>query len=294
MSVPLGFVGLGLMGSAIVTRLLEKGHVVIGHNRTRSKARGLEEAGMRFAESPREVAAAADIVFSMVTDTKALRSIVDGPGGILAGLKPGTIYVDMSTVDADASREIAEAVARAGSVMLDAPVSGSVVTIQRGELSIMVGGHREAFERVKPVLLDIGPKVNHVGGNGLAVAMKIAVNLSIGVQMQAFSESVLLAEKCGIARKTAIEVLTNSAVASPMIKYRAPFVLAPPDPVWFNVNMMQKDLNLAIAMGQRLGVPLPSTTVSNEMFTAARGMGFADKEMSVVFDVMARLSGVST
>lgn len=293
MSVALGFVGLGLMGSAIVTRLLEKGYVVIGHNRTRSKARRLEGAGMRFAQTPREAAAAADIVFSMVTDTKALRAIVDGPGGILAGLKPGTIYVDMSTVDADASRQIAEAVAQAGSVMLDAPVSGSVVTIQRGELSIMVGGPREAFERVKPVLLDIGPKVNHVGGNGLAVAMKIAVNLSIGVQMQAFSEAVLLAEKCGIARETAVEVLTNSAVASPMLKYRAPFLLAPPDPVWFNVKMMQKDLRLAMAMGQRLGVPLPTTTVSNEMFTAARGMGFADKEMSVVFDVMARLSGVS-
>jgi 3-hydroxyisobutyrate dehydrogenase-like beta-hydroxyacid dehydrogenase len=200
----------------------------------------------------------------------------------------------MSTVDAEASREIAEEVARRGSVMLDAPVSGSVVTIQRGELSIMVGGPREGFERARPFLLDIGPKVNHVGGNGLAVAMKIAVNLSIGVQMQALCESVLLAEKGGIARETALEVLMNSVVASPMIKYRGPFLLAPPDPVWFNVNMMQKDLNLALAMGQRLGVPLPSAAASNEMLTAARGMGFADKELSVVFDVLARLSGVST
>jgi 3-hydroxyisobutyrate dehydrogenase-like beta-hydroxyacid dehydrogenase len=292
-SQALGFVGLGLMGSAIVTRLLEKGHVVTGHNRTRSKAQPLLEAGMRFAQTPREVAEAADIVFSMVTDTKALRAIANGPDGIVAGLKPGTLYVDMSTVDADASREIAEAVARAGSLMLDAPVSGSVLTIQRGELSIMVGGPREAFERVKPLLLDIGPKVTHVGGNGLAVSMKIAVNLNIGVQMQALCESLLLAEKAGIARTTALEVLMNGAAASPMIKYRGPFLLAPPDPVWFNVNMMQKDLNLAVAMGQRLGVPLPSTSASNEMFTAARGMGFAEHEMSVVFNVLARLSGVS-
>jgi 3-hydroxyisobutyrate dehydrogenase-like beta-hydroxyacid dehydrogenase len=289
----LGFVGLGVMGSAIVKRLLEKGHVVIGHNRTRSKAQPLIEAGMRFASTPREVAAAADVVFSMVTDTKALRAIADGPDGIVAGLRPGTIYVDMSTVDADASREIAEAVSRVGSLMLDAPVSGSVITIQRGELSIMVGGTREAFERVEPLLLDIGPKVTHVGGNGLAVSMKIAVNLCIGVQMQALCESMLLAEKAGVARATALEVLMNGAAASPMIKYRGPFLLAPPDPVWFNVNMMQKDLNLAQAMGQRLGVPLPSAAASNAMLTAARGMGFAEKEMSVVFNVMACLSGVS-
>jgi 3-hydroxyisobutyrate dehydrogenase-like beta-hydroxyacid dehydrogenase len=289
----LGFVGLGVMGSAIVKRLLEKGHVVTGHNRTRSKAQSLVEAGMRFAQTPRDVAAAADVVFSMVTDTKALRAVADGPDGIVAGLRPGSIYVDMSTVDADASREIAETVSRAGSLMLDAPVSGSVVTIQRGELSIMVGGTREAFERVEPVLLDIGPKVTHVGGNGLAVSMKIAVNLNIGVQMQALCESMLLAEKAGVARATALEVLMNGAAASPMIKYRGPFLLAPPDPVWFNVNMMQKDLNLAVAMGQRLGVPLPSAAASNAMLTAARGMGFAEKEMSVVFNVMACLSGVS-
>jgi len=294
MSAPLGFVGLGVMGGHMARRLLDKGHGVTGHNPHRVKAEWLIGAGLRWVDSPRAVAAVSDVVFASLPNTAALRAATGGPDGIIAGLRPGSVFVDMSTVDADASRDIAEAVARAGSVMLDAPVSGSVVTIQRGELSIMVGGPREAFERVKPFLLDIGPKVTHVGGNGLAVSMKIAVNLSIGVQMQAFCESVLLAEKCGIARETAIEVLMNSAAASPMIKYRGPFLLAPPDPVWFNVNMMQKDLNLAVSMGQRLGVPLPSAAASNEMLTAARGMGFAEKEMSVVFDVLARLSGVST
>ena len=293
MTAALGFVGLGVMGGQMAKRLLDKGHVVIGHNVHRVKVEWLIGAGLRWVDSPRAVAAASDVVFASLPNTAALRAATGGPDGIIAGLRPGSVFVDMSTVDADASREIAEVVARAGSVMLDAPVSGSVVTVQRGELSIMVGGPREAFERVKPFLLDIGPKVNHVGGNGLAVAMKIAVNLSIGVQMQAFCESVLLAEKCGIARESAIEVLMNSVVASPMIKYRGPFLLAPPDPVWFNVNMMQKDLNLAVAMGQRLGVPLPSAAASNEMLTAARGMGLAEKEMSVVFDVLARLSGVS-
>jgi 3-hydroxyisobutyrate dehydrogenase-like beta-hydroxyacid dehydrogenase len=289
----LGFVGLGVMGGHMVKRLLDKGHTVIGFDLVASKAQWLIDAGLRWSDSGRAVAQAADIVLASLPNTGALRGATGGPDGIIAGLGRGKIFVDMSTVDADASREIAATVAGRGAVMLDAPVSGSVVTIQRGELAIMVGGPRDAFDRVKPVLLDIGPKVTHVGGNGLAVAMKIAVNLSIGVQMQAFCESVLLAEKNGIARETAIEVLLNSAVASPMLKYRGPFLLAQPDPVWFNVNMMQKDLNLALAMGQRLNVPLPSAAASNEMLTAARGMGYAEQEMSTVFDVLTHLAGVT-
>jgi len=288
-----GFVGLGVMGGHMVKRLLDKGHTVIGFDLVASKAEWLIADGLRWSDSARAVAQAADVVLASLPNTAALRGATGGPDGIIAGLGPGKIFVDMSTVDADASREIAATVAATGAVMLDAPVSGSVVTIQRGELAIMVGGPRETFDRVKPLLLDIGPKVTHVGGNGLAVAMKIAVNLSIGVQMQAFCESVLLAEKNGIARETAIEVLLGSAVASPMLKYRAPFLLAPPDPVWFNVNMMQKDLNLALAMGQRLNVPLPSAAASNEVLTAARSMGFAEAEMSTIFDVLARMAGVT-
>jgi len=289
----LGFIGLGVMGGQMAKRLLDKGHTVIGFDLVAAKAGWLREAGLRWADSARAVAQASDIVFSSLPNTAALKRATSGPDGIVAGLGPGKTLVDMSTVDAEASREIAATVVGVGAVMLDAPVSGSVLTIQRGELSIMVGGPRDAFERVKPVLLDIGPKVTHVGGNGLAVAMKIAVNLSVGVQMQAFCESVLLAEKNGIARETAIEVLLGSVVASPMLKYRAPFLLTPPDSVWFNVNMMQKDLNLALAMGQRLDVPLPSAAASNEILTAARSMGFAEHEMSTVFDVLARMAGVT-
>ncbi|MEI6667193.1 MAG: NAD(P)-dependent oxidoreductase [Acidobacteriota bacterium] len=294
MSAALGFVGLGVMGGHMAKRLLDAHHLVTGNDLVASKAEWLREAGLRWADSPRAVAEASDVVFTSVPNTAALKAVTSGPNGILAGLSAGKVYVDMSTVDAAVSREIAASVAATGAAMLDAPVSGSVVTIQQGQLSIMVGGPREAFDRVKPILQDIGPKVTHVGGNGLAVAMKIAVNLNIGVQMQAFCESVLLAEKAGIARATAIEVILNSAAASPMLKYRGPFVLAPPPEIWFNVNMMQKDLNLALEMGQRLDVPLPSAAVSNEYLTAARGMGFAEHEMSVIFDVLARLSGVTT
>jgi 3-hydroxyisobutyrate dehydrogenase-like beta-hydroxyacid dehydrogenase len=135
--------------------------------------------------------------------------------------------------------------------------------------------------------------VTHVGDNGLALAMKIAVNLSLAVQMMAFSEGVLLAEKSGIARETAVDVLTHSAVASPMIQYRGPFVLQQPEEAWFDVNMMQKDMLLALELGRQLDVPLPTTAVSNEFLTAARGMGMAKLDFAVVFDVLARMSGIS-
>ena len=289
----LGFVGLGVMGSEMVLRLLSKGHTVTGYNRTRSKAERLVQKGMKWGDSPRAVAAAADVVFSMVTTSAALEAIVEGPEGILAGLTPGKFYVDISTVSPEYSRVVAAKVRAKGGDMVDAPVSGSVITLQEGKLSVMVGGSRETFEKLKPILLEIGPKVTLVGDNGLALVMKIATNLSLAVQMLAFSEGVLLAEKSGISREIAVEVLVNSAIASPMIKYRGPFVLKLPDEAWFNVNMMQKDMLLALELGRKLDVPMPSTAVTNEFLTAARGMGLVKEDFAVVYDVLAQMSGVS-
>jgi 3-hydroxyisobutyrate dehydrogenase-like beta-hydroxyacid dehydrogenase len=289
----LGFVGLGVMGGQMVKRLLDKGHTVTGYNRTRAKAEWLIHSGMRWADSPCEVARASDVVLSMVTDTRALNAIAEGPQGILAGLKNGQVWVDISTVSPATSRALAERVRAAGADMVDAPVSGSVITLQQGKLSVMVGGPPDAFARVKPILEDIGPKVTHVGGNGLALSMKIAVNLSLAVQMLAFSEGVLLAEKSGIAREVAVDVLTHSAVASPMVQYRGPFVLQQPDEAWFDVNMMQKDMLLAMDLGRQLDVPLPTTAVTNEFLTAARGMGWARQDFAVVFDVLATMAGVA-
>jgi 3-hydroxyisobutyrate dehydrogenase len=289
----LGFIGLGVMGGQMVNRLLGKGHAVTGYNRTRSKAQWLIDRGMKWADSPRAVAAAADVTFAMVTNSAALGTIAEGPDGILAGLSKGKIFVDMSTVSPNVSRSLAAKVREKGADMVDAPVSGSVITLQEGKLSVMVGGRRETFERLKPVLQDIGPKVTYVGDNGLALSMKIAINLSLATQMMAFSEGVLLAEKSGIARETAVDVLMHSAVASPMIQYRGPFVLQQPDEAWFDVNMMQKDMLLALEMGRQLDVPLPTTAISNEFLTAARGMGLAKRDFAVVFDVLARMSGVS-
>jgi 3-hydroxyisobutyrate dehydrogenase-like beta-hydroxyacid dehydrogenase len=287
----LGFVGLGVMGSRMVKRLLEAGHTVTGYNRTKSKAQWLLDAGMKWGDSPRAVASVADIILSMVTNTQALQAVTGGADGILAALSAGKIYIDMSTVSPAASREVARQVETKGAEMLDAPVSGSVSTLEEGKLSFMVGGRKETFERARPILEAIGPKVTHVGGNGLAVSMKIATNLSLAVQMLAFSEGVLLAEKSGIERQTAVEVLLNSVIASPMVKYRGPFVLDMPDEAWFDVNMMQKDLLLALEMGRQLDVPLPTTAITNEMLTAARGMGLADKDFAILFEVLAKMAG---
>jgi 3-hydroxyisobutyrate dehydrogenase-like beta-hydroxyacid dehydrogenase len=289
----LGFIGLGVMGSQMVKRLLDKGHTVIGYNRTRSKAQWLVDLGMKWGETPRAVSAAADVTLSMVTNTEALMALAEGPDGFLAGLSAGKILIDMSTVSPSASRALASKVREKGADMVDAPVSGSVITLQEGKLSVMVAGRRETFDRVKPLLQDIGPKVTYVGENGLALSMKIAINLSLAVQMLAFSEGVLLAEKSGISRETAVDVLTHSVIGSPMVQYRGPFVLKMPEEAWFNVNMMQKDMLLALEMGRQLDVPLPTTAVTNEFLTAARGMGLVEQDFAVLFEVLARMSGVS-
>ena len=280
------------MGSRMAKRLLDAGHDVTGFNRTKSKAQWLLDAGMKWGYTPRAVAEASEVVFTMVTNTEALRAVTEGADGILAGLSTGKIYVDMSTVSPAAIRATAKQVAAKGAEMLDAPVSGSVITLEEGKLSFMVGGKRETFEKVLPILQAIGPKATHVGGNGLAVSMKIATNLSLAVQMLAFSEGVLLAEKSGITRETAVEVLLNSVIASPMVKYRGPFVLKMPDEAWFDVNMMQKDMLLALEMGRQLDVPLPTTAITNQMLTAARGMGLADKDFAILFEVLARMAGM--
>ncbi len=281
------------MGGRMVNRLLDKGHSVTGYNRTRSKAKWLSDRGMKWADSPRTVAAAADVTLSMVTNSAALEEIAGGADGIIAGLGSGKIWIDMSTVGPEISKALAARVREKGADMLDAPVSGSVITLEQGKLSIMVGGRAESFERVKPLLLDLGPKVTHVGENGLALVMKIATNLNLAVQMLAFSEAVLLAEKNGIARETAVDVLTHSAIASPMVQYRGPFVLKMPEEAWFNVNMMQKDMLLALELGRKADVPLPTTATANEFLTAARAMGYVEQDFAVVFEVLARMSGVS-
>ena len=289
----LGFIGLGAMGAGIVPRLMAAGHTVTGFNRSRDKAQPLIQAGMRFADTPRMVAAASDIVFSIVTDATAVKAVALGDDGVIAGLKPGGIYVDMSTIAPDASRAISAEFAAKGFAMLDAPLSGSPVTLAQGNASVMVGGDRAAFERVEPVLRAIGPKVSYIGGSGLAVQMKIAVNLLLMVEVIAFGEAIALAEKGGVARDIAVDAVLKSVAASPVLGYRGPFILEGkmPDVPLADVTLQQKDMLLALDLGRKLGSPVPLAAAANEMMNACRGLGIDHRDFVTAHEVYRRLGG---
>jgi 3-hydroxyisobutyrate dehydrogenase-like beta-hydroxyacid dehydrogenase len=283
------------MGGRAVERLLSAGHPVTGWNRSPGRAEALAAKGMRVAATPRELAQDVDVVLSMVTDTNAVEQVASGADGILAGLGPGKVYADMSTIAADASRGLAERVAETGAAMLDAPVSGSLTTLEAGELAIMVGGDAEAFERIEPVLKAIGPKVTRVGENGQALQMKLAINLALVVQVIGFCEGVALAERAGVSRESAVEAMLNSVVSSPVLNYRGPFVLEGrmPEEAFADVDLQQKDLLLALELGRKLGVPLPTAAASNELLNACRGLGIGHRDFVVVYEVYRRLAGAA-
>ncbi len=286
----IGFVGLGAMGSRMADRFLTAGHPVYGTNRTASKAASLIERGLVWRDTPREVAEAAEVAFSMVLDDAALEAVASGPDGILAGLAPGKLYVDMSTVSPDASRAVAQHVRQVGASMLDAPVSGSVPLAEAGTLTIMVGGEAAAFTRVEPMLRELGTPT-HIGENGHGLVLKLAINISLGVQMLAFAEGLLLAERSGIDREAAATEMAASPIGSPMLKARVPLILDLPEEAWFDVRKMQKDLSLALESARRLEVQLPSTAVANELLTTARALGYGERDIAAVFEVFEELSG---
>lgn len=291
----IGFVGLGAMGAGIVPRLIAAGHAVTGWNRTKARAAPLLERGMRWAASPREAASGSELVFSIVTDAAAVRAVALGDEGIIAGLAQDGVYLDMSTISPDASRSIAAEFAKAGLAMLDAPISGSPVTLAEGKASIMVGGDRAAFERVQPVLLDIGARATYIGANGLAVQMKLAINLVLMVEVIAFGEGVALAEKGGVARETAVEAMLASVVASPVLGYRGPFILEgrmPAVPL-ADVNLQQKDMLLVLELARKLGLPVPLAAAANEMMNACRGLGLAHHDFVIAHEAYRRLGGMS-
>jgi 3-hydroxyisobutyrate dehydrogenase-like beta-hydroxyacid dehydrogenase len=291
--VNLGFVGLGAMGQLIVQRLMAAGHKVTGWNRSRDKAVPLIAAGMAWADSPRVAAEKSEIVFSIVTDGAAVEAVALGPDGIVSGLRKGGLYFDMSTIAPGVSRAVAAAFEQAGSLMLDAPISGSPVTVTAGQASLMVGGDRAAFERAKPVLLAIGPKVTHIGGNGLACQMKIAVNLLLMVEVICFGEAVALAEKGGVAREVALDAVLKSVAASPVLGYRGPFILEGkmPEVPLADVTLQQKDMLLALDLARTLGSPAPLAAAANEMMNACRGLGIDANDFVVAHQVYRLLGG---
>jgi 3-hydroxyisobutyrate dehydrogenase-like beta-hydroxyacid dehydrogenase len=283
----IGFVGLGAMGSRLAGRLLD-GNVVYGTNRTAGRADGLIERGMSWRDTPREVASESDVVFSMVTDDAALDAITGGPDGILAGLESGKIYVDMSTVSPRASRAVAEQVTARGAHMLDAPVSGSVTLAEAGSLTIMVGGPDDAFRAVEPLLNRLGQSVTLVGAHGQALVLKLAVNISLGAQMLAFSEGLLLAQRGGVDPALAARVMTASPIGSPMLVARAPLVLDLPDDAWFDVALMHKDLRLVLATAAEFGVPVPSVSATAGVLARAEELGYAHRDIAAMYEVLGR------
>ena len=249
--------------------------------------------GLVWSENPRTTAHGSDVVISMVTDADALETVTQGPDGILAGLRPGSVYIDMSTVSPTTSRMLAERVASRGAALISAPVSGSVHAVEEGSLSIIAGGQADAFERVEPILRQLGSTLTFVGDSGHALLLKLAINISLAVQMLAFSEGVLLAEQGGVDRDVALQVMTHSAIGSPMLQARAPLVRDLPDAAWFDVVMMQKDLRLALERGRDEGVPLPSTTVADQVLSTARAAGYEHRDIASMFRVLSEMAAAS-
>lgn len=290
----IGFIGFGEMGVRIVPRLLSAGYEVTGWNRSEDKAEGLIASGLKWADSPRAVAEQSDVVFSIVTDAAAVKQIALGDNGVISGLRPGGIFVDMSTIAPEASVEISDAFEAAGLTMLDGPLSGSPPVVEAGNASVMVGGDRAAFDKIEPVLLAIGRKALYIGERGQAVRMKVALNMCLVVEMVAFCESVALAEKGGVKREIAVEAMLNSVVASPVMAYRGPFILEGkmPEKALADVTLQQKDMLLALDLGRKSGVPVPLGAAANEMLNACRGLGIDQRDFVTVHEVYRRLGGM--
>jgi 3-hydroxyisobutyrate dehydrogenase-like beta-hydroxyacid dehydrogenase len=287
-----GFAGLGAMGAGIARRLLDAGYDVAGWNRTKEKAEPLLEAGMGWAGTPRELAASVDVLFTMLTNTEAIEAVAEGPDGVLAGLSRGVVWADVSTISPDASVALAERVRATGASFLDCPVSGSPATLAAGEMSVMVGGDRDAFQRIEGVLHAIGPKVTYIGPNGQALLAKVAINLALVVSVTAFAEGVALVEKAGADREAVVDAVLKSVIASPVIGYRAPLLVDDAD-VFADVELQQKDLVLAQELARRLGVPVPTCAATSEMLNAARSSERSDRDLVVsVYDAYRRMGGM--
>lgn len=289
----LGFVGLGHMGGNMALRFLGAGYTVYGETRHRDEVQDMEREGLQWRDTPREIAEAADVVFTSVPTDDVLEAVASGPDGILAGLAAGKVWVDVSTVSPQVSRDLAKRVRERGAAMLDAPVSGSVPQVQTGTLTIMVGGDEHAYELVEPLLRELGTPT-YIGENGQGLVLKLAINISLAVQMLAFAEGLLLADRAGIDRQRAVDVMTQSPIGSPMLKARADLVLDLPDDAWFDIGLMQKDIVLALDTARQMRIPLSSAAAADEMLTLARAAGYEHRDIAALFDVLAHVTGDAT
>jgi 3-hydroxyisobutyrate dehydrogenase-like beta-hydroxyacid dehydrogenase len=283
----IGFIGLGNMGGNMAARYLAAGYTVYGEARNRSRAQWLIEQGMRWADTPRQLAQAADIIMTSLPDDDVVDSVASGPDGLLAGLGEGKVWADLSTISPRMSRELAARVRNEGrgANMLDTPVSGSVPQVNAGTLTIMVGGDEDAYRRVEPVLRVLGTP-EYVGENGQGLVLKLAINISLAVQMLAFSEGLLLAERDGIDPHRAAAVMAESPIGSPMLKARVPLVLDKPDETWFDVSLMHKDIRLALATAHDQLVVLASAALADQVLTEATDKGYGHRDIAALYELL--------
>jgi 3-hydroxyisobutyrate dehydrogenase-like beta-hydroxyacid dehydrogenase len=287
-----GVVGLGAMGSRIAGRLLNAGFDVHGTNHNMTKARPLIDRGLAWEATPRDVAAAADVLISLVADEDALAGITTGRDGILAGLAPGKIYVDMSTVSPDASVRLAERVGLVGASMLDAPVSGNLRQAAAGTLTVLVGGQDHVARRAMPVLRTLGT-VTRVGDNGHGVLLKLAINISLAAQTLAFCEGLMLARRGGIDPRLAAQLMATSLIGSPMLRRRMPLILDLPERSWFDIDLLQNHIRLALEAAIGLAVPLPSAATADVLLTKARELGYGRHDIAALHEVLDQLAGTA-
>ena len=286
----IGFIGLGHMGGSMSARYLAAGYTVFGEARRRQSAQALIDKGLGWLDTPREVAAAADIVMTSLPDDEIVEAVASGSDGIVAGLAPGKLWLDLSTISPRASRALAARVRDEGrgAQMLDTPVSGSVPQVEAGTLAILVGGDADAFARAETVLRVLGSPA-HVGTNGQGLVLKLAVNISLAVQMLAFSEGLLLAQRDGIDAHLAAGVMADTPIGSPMLKARLPLVLDKPNETWFDVSLMHKDIRLARQAAAVLATPLPTAQVADEILTQAERLQYGHRDIAALHEVLAHL-----
>jgi 3-hydroxyisobutyrate dehydrogenase-like beta-hydroxyacid dehydrogenase len=275
------------MGGNMAARYFDAGYTVYGEDRNRAGVQSLIERGLHWLDTPREIAEAADIILTSLPNDEIVGAVASGPDGILAGLSEGKLWADLSTISPSASRELAARVRKEGrgAQMLDTPVSGSVPQVMSGTLTIMVGGDEDAYRRVEPVLRVLGRPV-HVGENGQGLVLKLAINISLAVQMLAFSEGLLLAERDGIDPHRAAAVMTESAIGSPMLKARVPLVLDRPDETWFGIELMHKDIRLAREAAAELGARLPAAAMADEILTEASARGYGHRDIAAIHELL--------
>ena len=289
----LGFLGLGLMGYPMARNLLRAGHEVAVWSNTTDKAHKLanEEKG-RFCSTPKEVAQHADVVFLCVGDTEMAKDVILGANGVIEGVRPGMTVADCSTIGIADSRKIAEALKAKDVDLLDAPVTGSTPGAEGGNLTFMIGGDQAVFEKVRPLLDPMGKKIYYCGAQGMGLQAKLTQNLVLSNILMAFNEGMVLATKGGMDPKLMLEILDNSAAKSGLISYKAPFVLSRNFTTNFSVKWMHKDIGLMLESGKDLGVPLPLTGLTRQLFQMAIAEGHGDEDICSTIKVLEDMTGV--